>query len=171
MKQQNRQICLPFDEGTYDEIVKDPLQFRLFIDEMIVQHPELFPSNIMNGYQMKDGYYSKKLGITTRRITTKDPKISYTIRPSFVMPYMTAKTDDVEKMLFLRKFAVPFWALTYIFGKNMMYWYRMEQSLGRNSIVGTTIRNPDDIPEHIVADEKHTRILGNKVYVATTVGN
>lgn len=47
----------------------------------------------------------------------------------------------------------------------------MEQSLGRNSIVGTTIRNPDDIPQHLGADEKHTRILGDKVYVATTVGN
>jgi len=47
----------------------------------------------------------------------------------------------------------------------------MEQSLGRNSIVGTTIRNPEDIPEHLAADEKHTRILGEKIYVATTVGN
>jgi hypothetical protein len=43
-----------------------------------------------------------------------------------------------------------------------MYWYRIEQSLGRNSIVGTTIRNPEDIPEHLAADEKHTRILGDK---------
>ncbi len=51
-----------------------------------------------------------------------------------------------------------------------MYWYRLEQSLGRNSIVGTTVRNPEDIPKDIGADEKHTRILGNKTYVATTVG-
>jgi len=39
------------------------------------------------------------------------------------------------------------------------------------SIVGTTIKDPDDIPRHIAADEKHTRILGDKRYVATTVGN
>jgi hypothetical protein len=31
------------------------------------------------------------------------------------------------------------------------------------------IRNPADIPEHLGADEKHTWILGDKVYVATTV--
>lgn len=30
-----------------------------------------------------------------------------------------------------------------------MYWYRIEQSLGRNSIVGTTIRKPEDIPKHL----------------------
>ncbi|MBF0226715.1 MAG: hypothetical protein HQK76_14780 [Desulfobacterales bacterium] len=51
-----------------------------------------------------------------------------------------------------------------------MYWYRIEQSLGRNSIVGTTVRNPNDLPQHLVADEKHTWISGEKVYVATTVG-
>ncbi|MBC2694474.1 MAG: hypothetical protein HF982_04190 [Desulfobacteraceae bacterium] len=52
-----------------------------------------------------------------------------------------------------------------------MYWYRIEASFGRNSLVGTTVRNPEDLPEHLVADEKHTRILGDKTYVATTVGN
>ena len=46
----------------------------------------------------------------------------------------------------------------------------MEQSLGRNSIIGTTIRNADDIPQHLGTDKKHTRLLGDKVYVATTVG-
>jgi len=117
---------------------------------------------------MKDLYFSEKLSILTRRI--KIAGVAYTIRPSFAMPYMTAKTDDVEKVLFLRKFGVPFWALSHVFGRDQMYWYRMEQSLGRNSIVGTTIRNRDDIPLHLSADEKHTWILGEKAYVATTVG-
>ena len=39
---------------------------------------------------------------------------------------------------------------------------RIEQSFGRNSIVGTTIGNPDDIPQHLGADEKHTQILVSK---------
>ena len=46
----------------------------------------------------------------------------------------------------------------------------MEQSLGKNSIVGTTIKDPELIPEHLAADEKHSRLKGEKVYVATTVG-
>jgi len=62
------------------------------------------------------------------------------------MPYMTGITDETKKALFMRKFNVPFWALSYVFGKDPMYWYRIEQSLGQNSIVGTTIRNPADIP-------------------------
>jgi len=87
------------------------------------------------------------------------------------MPYMTGFVEDVEKGLFLRKFDVPFWALAHVFGKNSMYWFRMEQSLGRNSIVGTTVKKSEDLPKHVAADEKHSRILGNKVYVATTSAN
>jgi len=116
---------------------------------------------------MKDSYHSKKLSITTRRIEINNK--FYSIRPSFVMPYKTGFVDDVEKGLFLRKFNVRFWAISYTFGKDPMYWYRIEQSIGRNSIVGTTIRKPDDIPDHIAADEKHTKRLGDKTYIATTV--
>ena len=118
---------------------------------------------------MKDIRPSKKLQIDTRRIEVDGN--AYTVRPSFVMPYDTAFADDVEKGIFLRKFNVPFWALSYVLGKDPMFWYRIEQSLGRNSIVGTTIKNPKLLPEHLSADEKHSRLLGEKVYVATTVGS
>lgn len=165
---ENRKICLPATADEYDRIVCDPKKFRQYLDNMISKFPELFPHDIQNGYTMKDIYTSKKLGLKIRRISVG--KVSYTIRPSFVMPHMTGTVDDVEKALFLRKFSVPFWALACVFGKNPMYWHRIEQSIGRNSIVGTTIRNSDDIPEHIAADEKHTKLLGKKVYAATTVG-
>jgi len=76
-----------------------------------------------------------------RRIKVVSPDTSaetvFTIAPSFVLPYMTGYTDDVEKALLLRgKFGVPYWGLTYVFGHNDMYWERLELSLGRNSIVG-----------------------------------
>jgi hypothetical protein len=51
--------------------------------------------------------------------------ISHTIRPSFIMPYMTGVKGEIEKALFLRKFTVPFWALSHVFDKNTMYWYRI----------------------------------------------
>ena len=165
----NRTICLPFSQEVYSACVKNPEDFRIYIDRQIEQFPELFPAEINQGYLMKDIYHPKKQPEPTRRIDISG--IEYTIRPSFLMPYNTGVVEEIEKPLFLRKFNVPFWALSYVFGKYPMYWYRLEQSLGRNSIVGTTVRNPDDIPEHLAADEKHTRILGDKVYVATTVGN
>ena len=165
----NKTICLPFSQEVYNADIYNASNFRKCIDERIELFPELFPAEITKGYRMKDIYYSKKQSVAIRRIEIAG--IPYTVRPSFLMPYMTGLTDEIEKALFLRKFTVPFWALSYVFGKDPMYWYRIEQSLGRNSIVGTTIKNPEDIPEHLGADEKHTWILGDKVYVATTVGN
>jgi hypothetical protein len=72
---------------------------------MIAEYPELFPPAAANGRQMKDIRMSKKQGIIIRRI--KIGGISHTVRPSFVMPYMTGMTDEAEKALFLRKFDVP----------------------------------------------------------------
>ena len=66
----------------------------------------------------------------------------FTVAPAFVMPYMTASVTDVEKALFLMRFHVPCWALAYVFGRDPMYWYRLEQSLGRFSVVGTTVKVP-----------------------------
>jgi hypothetical protein len=143
--------------------------FRRELDGIINQFPELFPDGIRDGYRLKELRRPKKSRIPTRRIIVVS--VAYTIRPSFVMPYHTALANEVEKALFLRKFAVPFWVLAHVFGRNAMYWHRTEQSLGRSSIVGTTIKNPELIPEHLAADEKHSRLKGKKVYVATTVGS
>jgi hypothetical protein len=54
-----------------------------------------------------------------------------------------------------------------------MYWYRLERSLGRFSLVGTTIQAAERLPRHLVADEKHTTLIedkSRKVYLAATAG-
>ena len=52
-----------------------------------------------------------------------------------------------------------------------MYWYRLNTHLGRMSIVGATVKNAELLPQHLLSDEKHTWINGNKAYIATTVAN
>ncbi len=73
--------------------------------------------------------------------------------------------------MYLRHFGVPFGALAYVFGRNPMYWYRIYLSLGRASIVGTTIKDAQKLPQHLVADEKHTWLQGKRVYIPTTVAS
>jgi len=51
-----------------------------------------------------------------------------------------------------------------------MYWYRLERSLGRFSLVGTTVSAAERLPHHLAADEKHTTLAGEKVYLAATAG-
>ncbi|SEH09184.1 Uncharacterised protein [Candidatus Venteria ishoeyi] len=38
-------------------------------------------------------------------------------------------------------------------------------------MVGTTIKQAEKLPNDLVADEKHSRVNGEKAYVATTVAN
>jgi hypothetical protein len=84
---------------------------------------------------------------------------------------MTGYTDEVEKALFLRRWAVSHWGLAYVFGRDERYWYRLENRLGRNSLVGTTVKDAHKLPENVLADEKHTRFNGQKAYIATTVAD
>ncbi len=79
-----------------------------------------------------------------------------------MMPYMIGRTQTLEKPLFLRRWGVPFEALAYVFGRNPMYWL---------SVVGTTIKTADRLPAHVIADEKHTRWRGQRVFIPTTVAD
>ncbi len=173
----SKQICLPIEPEDYQRILFDPEAFRAELDDLRGEFPELFPNTIEQGYKLHDILPgSKKMpDIRLRRIkvvSSDTPRAEdvFTIRPSFVMPYMTGYTNDVEKALFLRKWAVPPWALAYVFGRNENYWYRLENRFGRNSIVGTTVKEADKLPKDLLADEKHTRFNGDKAYIATTVG-
>jgi hypothetical protein len=158
-------------------VIDDKPAFRRLLDEYIDQYPEIFPAAIGEGYKWHGTMPpSKKMPeVRLRRIQLKAKDETgqaqvFTLAPSFVLPYMTGYVDEVEKALFLHeKFEVAFWGLTYVFGRNDMYWYRLTQNLGRNSIVGTTIKNPDQLPEHLLADEKHTDLNGEKAYLAITV--
>src|ERR1700733_234448 len=143
----HRTLCLPIAEESYKQIVSSPAAFRRTLDGCFRRDPELFPTNFADGYQLKDGRISAQQRLPIRRIVTRDGT-AYSVRPSFLMPYMTARVADVEGPLFLRKFGVPYWALAHVFGDDPMDWYRLECGLGRFSIVGTTLRHAE-IPDHL----------------------
>lgn len=163
-------ICLPWQQEPYERDIASHTDFRLALDQSFRDMPELFPDGFELGYTLKDSRISRKRGFRLRRIRLKATGEVFTIRPSFLMPYMVGLTDDVQAALFLRAFGVPFWALARVFGRNPMYWYRIEVGLGRNSIVGTTLRQAD-LPEHLLADEHHQTRDGQKNYIATVVGD
>ena len=173
----SRRIILPVELRTYNELSQDAKSFRAWLDTMIATYPELFPADIKVGYTLHDILPPsvKMPNVRLRRIRLKAVDQNgcrpvFTIASSDVLPYMTGYTDEVEKPLFLRRFSVPFWGLSYVFGRNDSYWYRLSTHLGRYDIVGTTIKAPDKLPEHLLADEKHARFNGHKAYIATTVG-
>lgn len=143
----DKTICLPIpDSMDYGQLVQDRKAFRKYLDQLIALHPELFPAEIAQGYCFHGFRTSAKLGLITRRIRLIANGEAYQLRPDFVMPYMIGETEEVEKGLYLRRFGVPYDAIAYVMGKDPMYWYRASQSLGRPSIVGTTIKDGEAIP-------------------------
>jgi hypothetical protein len=168
----SKTIVIPCSETEYELASVDAISFRAFVDVQYQEHPELFPLDISNGYQLHGhAAPSVKLGIALRRIKILSTQAAYLIRPCTLLPYMTGYTKDVENALLLQRYGVPYSILTHIFGRNDMYWYRMINGFGRNSIVGTTVKKNELLPLDLCADEKHTKLSGNKVYIATTVGN
>jgi hypothetical protein len=161
-------ICLPSGKDAYLDVIDDPRRFRRWLDQAFLDHPELFPAAFGKGYRLKDRRRSAKRGLCLRRIRCTSSGESFSIRPCFALPYMTALTDEAQAPLFLRSFGVPFWALARVFGRHPMFWYRLEVHLGGNSVVGTTVRR-GELPEHLLADEHHQTRDGAKNYVATTV--
>lgn len=98
---------MPCTTEKYEEIIDNPAEFRSYVDDIINLYPELFPVTITAGYQLKDSRTSKKLGLRIRRIETRDGQ-SWSVRPSFVTPYLSGYVSAVEKPLFCESSMCPF---------------------------------------------------------------
>jgi hypothetical protein len=166
-----KQIVIPMTRPQYDEIWHDPQRTRAFLDGLAGSAPELFPAGFDRGYRLHGfGRESRKLpGLRLRKIVLQDGS-SYWLRPSFMTSYMTGTVDELAYPLLLAAHGVPAWLLKIGFGRSEMYWHRVVERLGRSSLVGTTVRDPAQLPLHLAADEHHADWSGQKGYVATTVG-
>lgn len=164
-----KSIRISFLKEEYDRILSDNKYFIERLNFSIEKFPDLFPAEIKNGYRLF-GFIkpSKKQLIAVRRIEIKGMKKGiYQIYPSFVMPYMTEKTDEAWKILLLKLYKAPDWVLALVFEKNEKHIQRMSSHLGNCSLVGSTVRGNSVIPRDIIADEKHTHLQGKKAYIAT----
>jgi hypothetical protein len=155
----------------YEELWSDPGRLRAFVDEVARKFRELFPAGFDEGYAFHGyGRTSQKMpDVKLRKIVLANGH-TYWLRPSFVTCYMTGTVDELAYPLLLAAHGVPPWLLTLGFGHHDMYWYRLIERLGRNSLVGSTVRDAPRLPEHLAADEHHVDWAGEKGYVATTVG-
>ena len=167
----NKTIVLPIAEENYSAFIEDPSTAHEIVQDFLNRAPELFPSETLEkGYIFKGkDRVSQKMGIQLRRVQIAGE--IYRIRPSFVMPYMRAKSKDVEHALLLIRYGVPFWVIAVVFGRNPMYWYRLFIGFAQFNIVGTTVYEISRLPKHLLADEFHIRIKGVKAYVATIIAS
>ena len=164
-----RTIRLPLTESAYDRCLTDRSSAKARREELYKECAEVFPDAFPWGYAFC-GYTAPSITqpLLCRRIRLEQGCTVFTIAPACVMPDMTGRTQDVDHALFLRRFQVPCWAIAHVFGRDAMSWYRLEQGLGRLSLVGTTVKNPARLPQDLGADEKQSWVQGERVYIATT---
>ena len=134
-----KSICVPFEsEDHYAACVAEPECLRRHLGALHREPPELFAAHFAEGFRFHDQSWSIKPQLWTRRIELTATGQRFQLRPSCLMSYMVARTEAVDKALYLRHWGVPFDALCDVFGRNPMFWYRAEVALGRPSIVGST---------------------------------
>ena len=143
----DKTICLPIEDGLdYGTLVEDSAAFRHYLDQQITAHPELFPEGIELGYRLHGWVKSSRQQLKTRRILLPRTMAAYQLRPDFVLPYMSDTAAMADKALYLRKHGLSFEGIAYVLGRSEMHWYRLCQSLGRASIVGTTLKTAAALP-------------------------
>jgi hypothetical protein len=87
------------------------------------------------------------------------------------MPYLTGITPEVEKGLLAHfKYNLSLEAVVELFGHDVNYWYRLTSHLGRYDLVSSTVFTPENLPQNLVADEKHYHQNSGKGFAAMTVG-
>jgi hypothetical protein len=118
-----KHICVPFEsEAQYRDCVADVAKYRAYLTKLCQHHPELFPQAMGDGATCHDRSPSRKQQVVLRRIKLKTTQEVFTLRPSFVLPSLVARAEEVKKALFVRQWGVPFEALAYVFGRAAMCW-------------------------------------------------
>src|SRR5258707_13193034 len=135
-----KQIVIPMTRPQYDDLWSHADRVRALLAEWAEAAPELFPAGFDQGYSLHGlGRKSRKLpGVRLRKIVLADGT-SYWLRPSFVTSYMTGTVEELAYPLLLAAQGVPAWLLTIGFGHSDMYWYRVLERRGQNSLVGTPV--------------------------------
>jgi len=164
-----RTIRLPLTESAYDRFLTDRASAKARREELYEECAALFPDALPWGYALCGSTEpSLQQPLLGRRRRLEQGRTVFTIAPAIVMPSMTGRTQDVDPALFLRRVPVPCWAMAHVLGRDAMSWYRLEQGVGRFSLVGTPVKNPERCPKDLGAEAKQSWVQGERVSSATT---
>ena len=161
-------ICVRFDSQEHDrQIVNDTHAFRAHLLSVQHDHPELFPHDFET-FHFHSMRHRCRVDLPIRRVHLPQTRQVFAIRPSLLMPGAIGTTDEFAHPLNLKRWAVPNDALSQTFGRDPKVYERAMRALGTFPIVATLFTRAEQLPEHLVADEKFTRLDGQRTYIATT---
>jgi hypothetical protein len=172
---ENRTLTVDFnDESTYFQLIHDGKAFVEFVFAFLLSlgfqlnHKATCTGG---GCLTRHSHYARvRLGdLTIWRIQCTSCKAVFTVLPHFVLRYRRMSPDLARQALMATHGGLSLeWCAT-IFNISTMSLYRLVCALGQQSLVTVLLKCHLPLPAYILADEKHSKCLTERVYLPTIV--
>jgi hypothetical protein len=172
---QNRTLTVDFhDEATYSQLLGDTKAFIEFVLAFILsigfQLTHKSTCDGGGGLTRHSHYARIRLGgLIIWRIQCTRCKAVFTVLPHFVLRYRTMRPDVARNALFATHGGLSLELCAVIGNISSMALYRLICALGQRSLVSALTRCGLPLPAYLLADEKHSTCLTDKVYLPTIV--
>jgi hypothetical protein len=171
---QNRTITVDFqDESTYFQLIHDGKAFVEFVLAFILSLGfQLTHKSTCNGGGLTrhSHYVRVRLGgLTIWRIQCTRCKAVFTVLPHFVLRYRKMRPDVARDALLATHGGLSLEWCAMICHISPMALYRVICAFGQHRLVSVLTRCGLPLPRYILADEKHSRCLTDRVYLPTIV--
>jgi hypothetical protein len=172
---QNRTITVDFqDQSTYFQLISNGKAFVEFVLAFILSigFQLNHKSTCTRGSSLtRHSHYARVRlgGLTIWRIQCTSCKAVFTVLPHFVLRYRRMSPDVAKQALIATHGGLSLeWCAT-ICHISPMALYRLLCALGQHSLVTVLVKCRLPLPAYILADEKHSRCLTDRVYLPTIV--
>ena len=172
---QNRTITVDFqDEATYFQLFGDTQAFVEFVLAFLLSlgFPLLHKASCSEGGSLtRHSHYARiRLGgLTIWRLQCTTCKAVFTVLPHFVLRYRTMRPAVARDALLATHGGLSLAWCAVICHISPLALYRVICALGQQSLVTVLTRCTLSLPVYLLADEKHSRCLTEKVYLPTIV--
>src|SRR6266436_6810974 len=171
---ENRTITVDFhNEATYGQLLDDTKAFVEFVLAFLLSigfqlnHKTTCGAS---GLTRHSHYVRVRLGgLTIWRIQCTSCKAVFTVLPHFVLRYRQMRPEVARDVLLATHGGLSLELCAVIGHISPMALYRLVCAFGHQSLVGVLTRCGLPLPTYILADEKHSRCLTERVYLPTIV--
>jgi hypothetical protein len=171
----NRTITVDFhDETTYFQLLGDSKAFVECVLAFLLAlgFQLLHKASCSEGSRLtRHSHYARLRlgGLTIWRVQCTTCKAVFTVLPHFVLRYRTMRPDVARDALLATHGGLSLAWCAVIGHISPMALYRLVCALGEQSLVAVLTRCALPLPMYLLADEKHSQCLTDKVYLPTIV--
>src|SRR5206468_365486 len=172
---QNRTITVDFqDDATYFQLLDDTKAFVEFVLAFLLSLGfQLHHKSTCNGGSSltRHSHYARLQlgGLTIWRVQCTSCKAVFTVLPHFVLRYRKMRPDAARDALLATHGGLSLELCAAICHISPMALYRLICALGQQSLVAVLTRCALPLPVYLLADEKHSKCLTERVYLPTIV--